>query len=1742
MCFDNIGPSMLCAEQPGPSRRFKGVDEEFSKHFINNPFGSVCGICDRLWFKSDLRPCVPSYISLLATVFGADEYSSASNMEGVCSTCVASLKQGNVPPLCKSYGFQYPPIPPNLPPLNPVEERLICPRLPFMQIRRLRYVDGMYGIVGQVINVPVKVDNMVNVLPRTLEDDYAINVNIKRQIIHKSSYLSGTVRKSVLTPWLKYLVETPLYKRYNVTANLQLVDGIASFGQPRASTSKAPDDEDESYVEDPPLLDCEEGVARQHTLMWDESKVLNIAPGERERPLSLLYDVHAEELSFPTIYYGQPRTFPFSSAKVTPYMMTTSELRRSDRRGVSPHHVLYMGMKIMRMRVADGMYKTFRQSVISSITRAQVEDQQYVTSMAENNFAMFRSVPNSMTYWAEKKHELFAMIRQLGKPTFFLTMSANEVNWPVLLRVLQRYGDPNSTQDISSMTRVLKNKLVSEDPVMCCILFNRLVDVIMNILCSKRPGRNPLHPHRVVNYYKRIEFQHRGSPHAHILLWLDNVPDEAVTEAMPASCAMVDRLSTVSRSDVPADVYSGQIHRHTFTCTKRGENQCRFGIPYWPLRETAVLVPLPTDDSRRPPLRKRATELRKNLETKVYDGIDEFLVDHSLSYEQYLNVIRSYIKRPMMLFKRNMSEIYTNTFNPWVARVLGSNTDLQFILDEYSCAAYVVEYVNKSNRGISNLQRELAALRDKYPESDSSDLMKKLGVQLLNNVELSSQEAAWYLLRQPMSKSTRKVTFIPTVWPSERQRAHKQRKQMDEEGLDADSTDIWTLSVIEKYEQRPRELEAVTLAEFVAWYYKSSKKSKPAEDIDAAPAASDSEDDNGEATSDLPIVAGYKLRKEKIVIRYRSYDMDSDVKNYKREMVLLYVPFRNETTELLDRELYMQLYDQHQESILLKRKMFEYRLDIARVMERLAAMYVEEQDAREPSAPFDPLAPERIMQNNDDDIELRDTESRPVVAVSKRSDILTSQQYCEAVRATNARQRELILECIHRLHTPGSDPIQIFFTGPAGSGKTFVLKLLMETYNRHYKEGEGANNAYVACASTGKAASQIDGTTVHAAFSLALQKQRNDGDGRLKLNRLYDYKRSFCKVKAIIIDEVSMVGHNLLNLVNARLAEITDECDIPFGGFDLVCCGDFRQLEPVMASPVYRAPRSALVGPVLWHGLSYYPLTDVMRQSDVVFSDILNSIGNGLKLTEQQIAVVESRFRNRNWCKENLPGVIRLYHGNINVDAYNSEAVSDEICSIAQDEFTGYSGKQQLTTVRTKLHKLPATNTAGLPYRLNLEVGKPYMITANVDTLDKLTNGTIGVLKHVETDIVDSDKITRLWFDFTSEGKSVGAAARVKVVPAVVSSGGVLHRTWTPIEKRSGTINLDGHVRCRRINFPCVPSCAITIHKSQGATFDSVAIEYTKKMSQQLLYVAMSRCRSLEGLYIIADEVKFYHGSGCNSPTMRDIRNEYKRLENHPLPTVSDSVRQFIAEAKLAARLLVTNLNVQSIVAHRLDIESDSLLPNCDYFVASETWMAEDRPVQLNNFVLVAQENTAMPRHSKKTKRKASGVAIYRSVESTSTCNPLTIQPPDKTRDIAGDITAVEITYQNMYKFVLVGVYIHPGSPDTEVLYLIHRGLGRYGKSISKVIPKMIADMTTPIMLCGDFNKHAPDHENLLQDINDEYGLQLHSLPSTTLGNTSIDLTFSRNMQLFAQIFVSYFSYHRSIFHQLALGDSVNSE
>ena len=137
--------------------------------------------------------------------------------------------------------------------------------------------------------------------------------------------------------------------------------------------------------------------------------------------------------------------------------------------------------------------------------------------------------------------------------------------------------------------------------------------------------------------------------------------------------------------------------------------------------------------------------------------------------------------------------------------------------------------------------------------------------------------------------------------------------QMEEEGIEATSTDVWTTGPIQRYEERPDSMRDVCLDDFLAWYTPSNKKTKRGVDTCDLDVAADDEGDDNERR-DAPT---YKMRTLTRVLRSRCYDTE-DVVNYKREMVLLYVPFTNEVVDILDRNKFLELYDRY-EPIIMER-------------------------------------------------------------------------------------------------------------------------------------------------------------------------------------------------------------------------------------------------------------------------------------------------------------------------------------------------------------------------------------------------------------------------------------------------------------------------------------------------------------------------------------------------------------------------------------------------------------------------------------------------------------------------------------------------------------------------------------------------------------------------------------------------------------------------------------------------------
>jgi hypothetical protein len=133
-------------------------------------------------------------------------------------------------------------------------------------------------------------------------------------------------------------------------------------------------------------------------MLWNEAQCLDMAPGQHATPINIMYNSYAGKLSFPAIYYGVYWQFSLDT-RVTPYMIANSEISRSDRREVTPDHILYIAMKILRMRVLKSINNIFRcVRQTDNITPKMLEDKTYFESCMDKNLAFIKSIPNSVQY------------------------------------------------------------------------------------------------------------------------------------------------------------------------------------------------------------------------------------------------------------------------------------------------------------------------------------------------------------------------------------------------------------------------------------------------------------------------------------------------------------------------------------------------------------------------------------------------------------------------------------------------------------------------------------------------------------------------------------------------------------------------------------------------------------------------------------------------------------------------------------------------------------------------------------------------------------------------------------------------------------------------------------------------------------------------------------------------------------------------------------------------------------------------------------------------------------------------------------------------------------------------------------------------------------------------------------------------------------------------------------------------
>ena len=649
----------------------------------------------------------------------------------------------------------------------------------------------------------------------------------------------------------------------------------------------------------------------EHSL--DKNDILSVAPGEGQKPLSIFKDPNAEYLAFPTIFCGQKRAA--NSARYVPVYYSDIckwELRCVDRRVAL--HIPNLFFKMKKLQIEQVCSK-----VHLAIRRCKTKGKSYTAgyilkdNMGESlvrldeGYKIFKAIPNSPQYWENQKRDVFAMIRQLGLPTLFLSLSANDLHWSELIVALGKLVDGNDyTAAIESNTLSweTRSRLVQSDTVTCVRHFDQRVSQFIETIL-----KSPVSPFGVLeDFFYRVEFQQRGSPHIHMLAWTQDAPKYADNDEAEV-LEYIDRVASCS-TDVRVELKDDldlQRHKHSRTCRKAGKPVCRFGIPFPPMQTTVIIKPyIGEDRSVYEEYYKTVHEHLNNLEQD--ETFSEFLGNVGLNEDDYLKAVQTSVHTEKVFLKRRPIECRINPYMKDLLGVWNANHDVQYVLDAYACAMYIVSYINKSSKGMSRLMAE-ACDEARKGNKTLKESVKHIGNKFLNAVEVSAQEAAYLILQLNMSRKSRKCEFVSTAPQCERTFLLKSKKALEE--MPKDSTEIETDNVIKRYARRHEALENYCLADFISKVVSVSKlPSKELQTCDQNETErcandDDNEDENDENTISQANMAkvrysvingNYKivLRTKPKILRYINYSKKVDSENYYREQIMLYFPWRNE--------------------------------------------------------------------------------------------------------------------------------------------------------------------------------------------------------------------------------------------------------------------------------------------------------------------------------------------------------------------------------------------------------------------------------------------------------------------------------------------------------------------------------------------------------------------------------------------------------------------------------------------------------------------------------------------------------------------------------------------------------------------------------------------------------------------------------------------------------------------------------
>ena len=376
----------------------------------------------------------------------------------------------------------------------------------------------------------------------------------------------------------------------------------------------------------------------------------------------------------------------------------------------------------------------------------------------------------------------------------------------------------------------------------------------------------------------------------------------------------------------------------------------------------------------------------------------------------------------------------------------------------------------------------------------------------------------------------------------------------------------------------------------------------------------------------------------------------------------------------------------------------------------------------------------------------------------------------------------------------------IFLTGPGGVGKSYYINKLKEEMK----------DAISITSTTGVSAFNLKAQTIHSFSGIgAFKKGDRLEDILKKLKKSKKMTSTFIKIEEcslLVIDEISMLGKYFLEMVDKLFRKVRNN-DSPLGGLQVIFTGDFLQLPPVNDEFCFKSE--------LWDKLNLQTvyLTKMYRVSDPIYTKMLERIRMGKHNAEDNQILYKRFFAYKEYKekeeKENIIQPTFLYSKKVNVHEKNMEELdkNPNETLIFKSTFTDQSPNITINKSEELLY---------------LKIGAQVMLTVNIDCEAGLVNGSRGII----TDYDTSEQALKVKFLNGSEISFI---------------------------RHEFVYEEDGKVLYKMIQFPFILAYALSIHKVQGCTLDYAIVDIGHSVFEaSMSYVALSRVRSLEGLFLEA--------------------------------------------------------------------------------------------------------------------------------------------------------------------------------------------------------------------------------------------------------------------------------------------------